>query len=282
MSTDAYPTGTIEVAKGVYAFIQPGGSTDAGFIVDEQGVVVIDTLMTRSLAEELVQAIAGVTKLPIKYIVNTHWHGDHTFGNAVLPRVPIIAHDTCRDDLLIEWDSHRQFLKELYPAAWPGIEDLPAVPPDVTFGERLTLHLTDRKVELMFLGRAHTRGDVVVHLPADGVTFAGDVAFHRYIPNARDGFPSEWVAVAATVEALDTNTIVPGHGAIGTRRDLGEMRECIELVNGQVRRSFDRGATEAEAHAAVRLGPFASWGRQEDRLPTWVGRMYRELRGELG
>ena len=276
-----YETGAIEVAAGVYAFIQAGGATDAGFIVDDDGVVVIDTLMTASLAGQLMAEVHRVTEAPVRHIVNTHWHGDHVFGNAVLPRVPIIAHDTCRDDLLSEWDSHRTFLRDLYPAAWPDMEALEATPPNVTFNQSLTLHLSSRPVQLLYFGRAHTRGDVVAYLPDVGVVFAGDIAFHKYIPNARDGFPADWVDAAAALEGIGAEVIVPGHGPLGGNAELAEMRECLAMIVDQVKRSFERGMSEAQARDALKLGAFADWGRQEDRLPTLVDRAYRELRGEF-
>jgi cyclase len=276
-----HDTGALEVAAGVYAFIQPGGATDAGFIVDRDGVVIIDTLMTASLANQLLAEVRRVTDAPIRHIINTHWHGDHVFGNAVLPHVPIIAHDTCREDLLAEWDGHRAFLRDLYPALWPEMEQLEATPPDITFETKATLHLASRSVELMFLGRAHTRGDVVAYLPDVGVAFAGDLAFHKYIPNARDGFPADWITAASRLEELGADIIVPGHGPLGTNAELHEMRECLELVVGQVRQSYEAGLTEEQARDALQLGPFADWGRQEDRLPGVVRRAYMELRGDL-
>ena len=280
--TSTYATGAIEVARGVYAFIQADGATDAGFIVESDGVVVIDTLMTASLANRLMGEVRRITDAPVKYIVNTHWHGDHVFGNAVLPPAPIVAHDTCRDDLLTEWDSHREFLRELYPEVWPEIANLPATPPNVTFDRSLTLHLESRPLHLLFFGRAHTRGDVVAYLPTEGVAFAGDIAFHGYIPNARDGFPTDWIAAASALEQLGAGVIVPGHGPVGSNAELAEMRECLTLIVDQVRASFEKGVDEAAARSAIDLGPFSGWGRQEDRLPTLVGRLYRELRGELG
>lgn len=276
-----YETGAIEVASGVYAFIQAGGATDAGFIVDRDGVVIIDTLMTASLANHLMDEVRRVTDAPVRHIINTHWHGDHVFGNAVLPQVPIIAHDTCRDDLLSEWEGHRAFLRDLYPALWPEMEPLQATPPDVTFETKATLHLASRSVELLFLGRAHTRGDIVAYLPDIGVAFAGDLSFHKYIPNARDGFPADWTTASARLEELGADVIVPGHGPLGTNADLHEMTECLDMVVGQVQKSYAEGLTEDQARDALDLGPFADWGRQEDRLPSLVKRAYMELRGEI-
>jgi cyclase len=226
-------------------------------------------------------SIRRVTDEPIKHIVNTHWHGDHLFGNAVLPRVPIFAHNTCREDLALEWDSHRAFLKDLYPALWQEVEPLQAVPPTVTFDSTLTLHLESRPVQLMYFGRAHTRGDVVAYLPDCGVCFAGDLSFHKYIPNARDGFPIDWIAASTALANLNAEVTVPGHGPLGANADLREMIDCLQLITDQLRASFNNGLNEAQARAALDLGPFKDWGRQEDRLPAVVHRTYMELRGEV-
>ena len=282
MMQNDYQVGAIEVAPGVYAFIQPGGATDAGFIVEEEGVVIIDTLMTTTLAEHLLAEVRRVTDKPVRYVVNTHWHGDHLFGNALMPPAPIVAHDTCRDDLFTEWEAHREFLRDLYPAVYEDWRDLPRTPPNVTFSDSLTLHLGARPIELRFYGRAHTRGDVAVFMPTEGVLFAGDLSFHKYIPNARDGFPDAWVRVAERVEQVDCGIIVPGHGPLGTPANLTEMRECLDLIVRQGRRSFEAGMSASAARDALNLGAFADWGRQDDRLPTLMERLYRELRGEFG
>ena len=282
MTQSDYQVGAIEVAPGVYAFIQPGGATDAGFIVEEEGVVIIDTLMTTTLAERLLAEVRHVTDKPVRYVVNTHWHGDHLFGNALMPPAPIVAHDTCRDDLFTEWEAHREFLRDLYPAVYEEWRDLPRTPPNVTFSDSLTLHLGARPIELRFYGRAHTRGDVAVFMPTEGVLFAGDLSFHKYIPNARDGFPDAWVRVAERVEQVDCGIIVPGHGPLGPPANLTEMRECLDLIVRQGRRSFEAGMSASAARDALNLGAFADWGRQDDRLPTLMERLYQELRGEFG
>ena len=281
MTTSQYRTGAIEVGRGVYAFIQPNGATDAGFIVDEEGVIVIDTLMTPTLANRLLSEVQRVTSAPIRYVINTHWHGDHTFGNYLFKAPAIMAHDTCREDLIAQEESHRRFLVDLYPEAREELAQVTVMPPNITFPQELTLFLGRHHVEIRYYGRAHTRGDVVVNIPAEGVLFAGDIAFHQYIPNARDGYPSQWVEVAQQVEEIQCDTIVPGHGPLGTRRDLAEMRECLAHIIPQVRQAFDQGLSVEEAQLRLHLGPFASWGRQEDRIPVVVKRLYQEFRGEL-
>jgi len=279
--TSDYQTGAIEIAPGAYAFIQAGGATDAGFLVENEGVVIIDTLMTRSLAQQLLSEVRRVTDKPVRYVVNTHWHGDHVFGNALMPNAPIIAHDTCREDLFTEWESHREFLKNLYPSMYSEWSELEQTPPNLTFSTALTLHLGPRPIELHFYGKAHTRGDVAIYLPTEGVLFAGDISFHKYIPNARDGFPLGWVRVAEIVEQVPCDVVVPGHGPLGTRRELQEMRECLDLIVQHGRRCLESGLSPDDALATLDLGSFGDWGRQADRLPTLMLRLYGELQGEL-
>ena len=283
MTQGDYQVGAIEVAPGVYAFIQPGGATDAGFIVEEEGVVIIDTLMTTTLAERLLAEVRRVTDKPVRYVVNTHWHGDHLFGNALMPPAPIVAHDTCRDDLFTEWEAHREFLRDLYPAVYEEWRDLPRTPPNVTFSDSLTLHLGTRPVELRFYGRAHTRGDVAVFMADGGRAVRGRPLVPQVHPQ-RSGTasPMRGCGVAERVEQVDCGIIVPGHGPLGTPAHLSEMRECLDLIVRQGRRSFEAGMSPSAARDALNLGAFADWGRQDDRLPTLMERLYQELRGEFG
>lgn len=281
MTSSEYPTDAIPVAPGAYAYIQPGGATNAGFLVHDDGILVIDSLMTPALATRLLAAVRRESAAPIRYVINTHWHGDHTFGNRYFLPAPIVGHTTCREDLIARWDDTHRFLISLYPHIEPELAEVVMAAPDLTFPDRLSLHAGGDPVELAFFGPAHTRGDIVVHLPRHGVVYAGDIAFHQYFPNARDGYVTSWVHVAQQVERLDAETVVPGHGPVGTTRDLRDMRECLEHLVGEIRRAYDRGLDAEQASREVSLGRFADWGRKEDRVPGIVRRLYQEFQGKL-
>ncbi len=281
MTSTSYPSGVIEIANGAYAFIQENGATNAGFLVEEEGLVIIDTLMTQTLADRLLAETQRISNKPVRYIINTHWHGDHLLGNARMPTAPIIAHHSSRQDLLAQWTTHRQFLRDLYPNEYPQWAHLPQTPPNLTFSDSLTIRLGPRPIELRFFGPAHTRGDIAVHLPTEGVLFAGDLAFHNYIPNARDGFPSQWTQTARNIERLKPQIVVPGHGPLGGPDNLAEMRECLDLLVNQATRAFHNDLTPDDALNNLNLGPFSHWGRQNDRLPPLIQRLYAELRGDL-
>ena len=119
-------------------------------------------------------------------------------------------------------------------------------------------------------------------LPDQGVLFAGDIAFHGYIPSMQDSYPSLWVTAADVLARPELPVVVPGHGPVGTPDDLREMRDCLAHIVAEAQRGFAAGKGPVETLAGLFMGRFRSWGRQADRLPPGVERVYRELRGELG
>jgi len=281
MSSQRAPFSVQVVAEGVYACVPGDGTANAGFIVGEDGVVVIDTLTTPSQARWLLASVREVTHAPIRYVVNTHWHGDHTFGNQQFRPAGVVAHGTCRDDLMAGWESTHALLTRLYPQLRDELGQVSMDLPDLTFLESVTLHVGRQPVELRYLGRGHTRGDIVALLPHQGVLFAGDLAFHGYIPSMQDSYPSRWIDVVDEVARFGLPTVVPGHGPVGGTDDLREMRDCLTHIVEEARRGFAAGKSPEATLAGLSMGRFASWGRQADRLPPGVERVYRELSGEL-
>lgn len=275
-----YPTGVIATAANAYAFIQPNGATNAGFIVSEEGALVIDSLMTPALATRLLSEIRRVTKAPIRYLVDTHYHGDHVFGNQYFVPAPIIGHSNCRRELIEKFDANMNRYTTGRPELIPELAQIRMTLPDVTFEERMDIRLGDREINLIYLGRAHSAGDILLHLPQDGVLYAGDIAFHRILPAFPDGHITKWLAVMDQTRDLDFETIVPGHGPVGTKADFDEARELMAQLHGEIRRGFDAGKSETETAQAVDLGKFAAYLGQE-RIAQITQMAYRAYRGEL-
>ena len=159
MTTVSSKTGVIEVAPNVYAFIQENCATNAGFIASEEGVLVIDSLMTPLLAGKLYSAIRNVTTSPIRYVVNTQFHGDHVFGNQYFLPALIVAHGNCRTELIEKFDANMQKYRSRTELT-PELDHTRMTLPDVTFEDRMTIRLGDREIELSFLGRAHSNSDI--------------------------------------------------------------------------------------------------------------------------
>lgn len=272
--------GTIELARGVYALIQEGGATNGGFLVGDNGVLVIEALMTTSLAKKTISEVRRVTNKPIRWLVLTHFHGDHTFGTEHFLPAAIVAHSECRDELIGKWESSIKRFSTNRPELAEEFRNVKLTPPDVVFAERLTLHLGSSRVELLYFGRAHTRGDVFIHLPQDRILFTGDVAVNQRVPAAVDGYIGSWITVAEKVQSLDVATVVPGHGLIGDRRMIRDVQAFFTELKRQARQMFDAGKSQEEAARSIQLPEYASWVGI-DNLTIPVSRLYMEFRGEL-
>lgn len=280
MTTVTYKTGVIEIAPQVYAFIQESGATNSGFIVGEEGVLVIDSLMTPSLATRLLSAIRSVTKAPIRYLVDTHYHGDHVFGNQYFVPAPIIGHINCRRELIEKFDANMQRYRNTRPELIPELEQIRMTLPDLTFEDRMNIRLGDREIQLIYLGRAHTAGDILLHLPQDGILYAGDIAFHKVLPAFPDGHITKWLEVMEQTARIDVQTIVPGHGPVGGKAEFEEAKELMAHLHSEVRRGFDQGLTEEETARNVNLGKFGNFLGQ-DRVGLVTHMAYLAYRGEL-
>jgi cyclase len=280
MASVSYKTGIIEVAADAYAFIQANGATNAGFIVGDEGVVVIDSLMTPTLAGKLHAAVRNVTPKPIRYLVNTHYHGDHVFGNQYFVPAPIISHANCRTELIEKFDANMQRYRSGRPELIPELEQIRMTLPDVTFDHHMTIMLGEREIQLVYLGRAHTASDILLYLPQEKLLYVGDLAVHKTLPAFPDGHITKWLTVLDEVAKIDAATIVPGHGPVGGKAEFGEAKELMDLLHREIRRGFDDGLSEEETAKQVSLGKFTSFmGQDRVRLITHMA--YLAYRGEL-
>ncbi|OGO50201.1 MAG: hypothetical protein A2148_04155 [Chloroflexi bacterium RBG_16_68_14] len=281
--TSAWPTGLIEVADSVFAYVQAGGGlcvSNAGFIVGTEGCIVIDALFAPSMTRAFREEIARVTDKPARLLINTHHHVDHTLGNALFPEAQIISHANARKEQQRVGTGVFDLLRPRIPELVAEAEGIQPRLPDVTFEGELTVHLGGRSIRLLHLGRAHTIGDALVLLPEERLLFAGDLVFDQVTPLAFEGHIGGWLEVCDKVAALEVDTIVPGHGPTGDKSGLREMRDYLQSVRDQARAAFEAGRSEEEAAQNIDLGRYASWAEPE-RLPLNVGRLYQEFRGEI-
>jgi cyclase len=221
-----------------------------------------------------------VTDKPVRTLINTHHHIDHTLGNALFPEARIIAHANARREQERVGRSVFELLRPRIPELVAEAEDVELRFPDETFeGGETRLTVGEREARLLHLGPGHTMGDVLVYLPGDRLLFAGDVAFHYVTPLGLEGHLGNWAAVCDAVLEMDVERIVPGHGPVGGKEDLRAMQGYLRSVHGQARAAFDEGVPAEEASRRVDLGEYASWPEAE-RLPLNLNRCYQEFRGE--
>jgi cyclase len=291
MARHAVPTrwksGMLEIGPKVFAYVQtsgiePSGDTgiaNAGLIVGPESSVAVDALMVPSMTRKLVAAIGKVTRRPVATLINTHHHLDHTGGNRFFRNATIIATESCRAELAPGFPPV-PLLQRFMPRFAKEFPLLRPVLPTVTFRDRLVVHDGDREIQLWHPGMAaHTVGDATVFLPRERILFAGDIAFHYVTPLAFQGHIGNWIKAATRLLAFEADVIVPGHGPIGTKRDLAHMRDYLALVRREARKRFETGMPAEEAARDLKLGVYASWSDAERVLPN-VMRCYQEFRNE--
>lgn len=281
MTTSIAAAGLVEVASGVHAYVQPDGTwmiNNTGVVVDRDGsALLVDTTSTEVRNRALLAAVQTVAPGRPRALVNTHHHADHTFGNWLLPAdVPVLGHEHSREDQVAAG------LLATVVLSGPDYGHLEVRPPDTTFTGTLTLHSDDRTVQLRPVGPAHTRGDVVVWLPEDGVLFAGDIAFAGGQPFLAEGSLAGYVDALDAVRALAPEVLVPGHGPVRRGGEvtalLDDLTEYAAFVTAVARDGHAAGRTPLEAALANANNPFARW-LDPERLVGNLHRAYSELDG---
>ncbi|MER5391794.1 MBL fold metallo-hydrolase [Saccharopolyspora sp. NPDC002686] len=285
MRTDPDRAALSEVAPGVHAWVQPDGSwwiNNAGAVFGDDAAVLIDTCATAQRTQRFLDAVqAAGGDLPIRFAVNTHLHGDHTHGNALLPESTVlIGHPATRDGILDDT------MLQNPPPVWSptprwGIAEHRA--PTVTLEESLTLHAGGRRVELHHPGHpAHTRGDVVAWVPDAEVLFTGDLIFHGVTPLVFMGSLEGALKSLDWLAGFRARTVVPGHGPVFPGLSLPRILEnharYYRFVLDTARQARTDGLTPLEAAKRCDLGEFATWPDPE-RIVLNLHRAYAEADG---
>jgi len=191
--------------------------SNAAVIVNENDVVIVDSSISPVAAAAMAQELRAITDKPIRYVINTHFHFDHAHGNQVYPAdVQIIGHEFTHEMLVNGGSVGRSYKRfadwfASVPGGMEGQEGLRPTAPNMTLSDSMTLHRGAREIRLLFLGKGHTGGDVVVYLPAEKILITGDLLLES-VPFMGDAFPSEWIDTLDQLKALDFDIVVPGHG----------------------------------------------------------------------
>jgi cyclase len=271
------PAITTEIADGVFAYVQPDGSwwiNNTGFVVGDSEVVAIDATSTERRTRALLEAIGGVTDQPVRTLVNTHYHGDHTNGNCLFTDAVVVGHRNCREGV------RAQVIGGL-DAVFGAVEwgDLQVRPPTLVLDERLDVYVGDRPIELHHIGTpAHTTGDVVAWLPAERLLFAGDLVFNGGTPFVLMGSVLGALDALERVRAFGATTIVPGHGPVCGPEVVDAVAGYLAFVRDIAVDAHAAGVTPLEAARATDLGDYAHW-HDSERLVGNLHRAMAELAG---
>jgi glyoxylase-like metal-dependent hydrolase (beta-lactamase superfamily II) len=280
-----------EIGRDVYACLQEDrglGYSNSG-LVNRGGGLVVDTFWDLPRTRQMMELYGRVWRRPARRVVNTHHNGDHCWGNQLFANSEILGHRLCAAAFGEESPRAMQALQRA--SGSPAIEWLAAAlrhfdftgielrPPTTLIEDRLSLDLDGIPVDLLYVGPAHTQGDVIVHLPRERIVFAGDVLFRLCTPIGWQGTFARWGEALEEIVALAPEVVVPGHGPLCGVEGPREMKVYLEYVRGEAGRAFDAGLSRLDAALRIDLGPYAGWTEPE-RIVFQVERAYREFRGE--
>lgn len=286
--------GLVEVADGVHVWLPADGSwgwSNAGLIADNDQTMIVDTLfdlpLTKIMLGEMGRAIPTI-KEHVDILLNTHANGDHCHGNELVPASRIISSVATADEM-----------SELPPAALAAMvqrfeeddsplgryikhafgefdfSDIAMKTPTETFTKNMSVTVGDLEIELIEVGPAHTKGDVLVYVPSRGVIFTGDILFIEGTPLMWAGPVDNWIAACDRIASLEAIT-VPGHGPITDSSGAIGVRDYWVMLKNEAKIRFDDGMSVRDAARDIDLGAFADWGESE-RIYLNVNSLYREF-----
>lgn len=273
------PAGTpylVEVGDRVFAYVQPDGGwfvNNTGLVAGQRGCLAVDSCATERRTRAFLDAIAATGAPPVRVLVNTHHHGDHTHGNHLFEPATIIAHEVTRERVISTADAVR--------GSFPAVDwgQVPTTPPSLTFTDAITLYVDSLRAEVRYVGSpAHTTNDSFVWLPDQSVLFAGDLVFEGGTPFALTGSVGGLIRVLEMIRAMAPTTIVPGHGRVCGLEAVDTALEYFRFVQDIARRGHAAGLSPLEVARDTDLGPYAEL-RESERLVGNLHRAYAEISG---
>lgn len=264
-----------ELAPGVYSYEQLRSAGDekfttvSMFVVTDDGVLVADGQGSVEETQRMIDHIAALTDEPITDVVVASDHGDHTAGNSAFPdEARFWAHPTSAAAL----ERMRENNADLPPAT-------------ELISDRQELEMGGREIHVLFLGRAHTGGDLVVYLPTEKIMFMSEAYLHRIFPAMRSAYPSEWVEMIEAAQAMDVDLYVPGHGFVDhpsiLEAELEVFQGAIRTVIAEARRWHEEGFDLQDALAGATFGELESWSLRDSQGDRALQQVFAEIEGEL-
>lgn len=252
--------GLTKIADNIYSYVavkhgSPANSfaANAGIVIGRDGIVVIDTLISAKEARRFIGDIRKISNKPIKYVINTHHHLDHTFGNGEFAKrgAVIISQTECRNAMVTTSEETLKNAKGygLTPVQMAGTT---IAYPTITFTDRMTVDLGGQELELIYFGPSHTRGSILVHVPGKNVVFAGDILFTDFHPYLAEGDIVGWANNLDRLAAFGVETIIPGHGPVSGNKDVQDMKAYLLTFDAKARELALKGGDVESAATALK------------------------------
>jgi len=267
-------TGSLrQLTPGNYVFSST--SFNSGVIATSEGVIVLDALTSKAIAQVERQAIADAIKQPVRFLVSSTFHNNYTWGNVAYQDVVKIGHEDYRSDLVAQMQKDHA-----------SAEEQKARLPQITFRDRLSIHLGGKEIQILYLGKGHTRSDSIIFIPQDRIAYVSELFFSAQFLYINDGYGVSWLKTLDAIEALPADIFVPGHCPIPqdpreTRQRLHRFRQMLVDLCDAVQKEIARGATEDQAAAAINFPQYEQMQGYKSQREVAVRRTYRELMGTL-
>ena len=256
-------------------YVYSTGARLSGVIATSEGVVVLDSLSNEAMAKHERQLIANTIRQPVRYLISSTFHGNYANGNVAYQDAIRIGHETYKTDLI------DQMKMDNMPPAQQA-----AMLPHLTFRDRMTITLGGKDIQVLFIGRGHTRSDSIVFVPQDRIVYLSELFFDGRFPFMNDGYV-DWINTLDIALKLDADIFVPGQGPSsiasnprGSRDALVRARQVLVDFRDAVQREIARGATEDQAVATVLLPQYKDMVGYQQQRSVLVRRMYQGLKGQ--
>jgi glyoxylase-like metal-dependent hydrolase (beta-lactamase superfamily II) len=262
-----------EIIPGHYMF--NSGDLNSGVIVTSEGVVVVDALDSEAVARTERDAIANTIRQPVRFLISSPYHNPFSKGNIAYADVWKIGHENYRTDLIRQMERDK---------ASP--EEQKARLPNQTFRDRMTLYLGGKEIQVLYAGRAHTRGDSIVYVPQDRIVYLSEVFSAGQFLFMGDGYGLDWLKTVEGALVLGAEIYVPGHSSLPAdpKQSQNEFRSYLQMladVRDSVQQAVARGMTEEQAVATIQWPQYEKLRGYEMQRPTVIRRVYRQLTGAL-
>lgn len=274
----AEETKTVEVWRNLFTLTHgQGAGSNSVFLITQKGVVVVDSGSTPAEARKVREAVRKRTALPVLCLINTHHHGDHTFGNQEFnDSGAIIAHENARKAL--EYEAGKEHLDYFKALKIPGMEETVVTPPNLTFKEKMNIWAGEYHLRLTHM-RGHTDGDLFIYIEALKTVIAGGLISNRRIPNLEDAYVEDWITALNYISDLDAEIYIPGHGNPGGKPILIAMKHYLIDLSRRVKAQIEKGSSLKETQDAVRPAlreKYNNWKKLE-WIDSNIDRAYREF-----
>ena len=285
-----------DIGNGIYSYIQGDGSwgwSNAGLITDGEESLLVDTLYDMELTGKMLKTMRAAcpAATDIGTLVNTHAHGDHTYGNKLMEGSRIITSKITAEAMaafppenmaaMITAAADQGEAGAFFIEAFGSFDydNAGYLAPTETFEQHMTISVGDKTVELIEIGPAHTHGDVLIHVPKNKVIYTGDVLFTDNTPLMTEGTVGNWIDACNHIIDLQPEVVVSGHGPMCGTAGVAAMRDYLIYIRDETKKRYDAGMDFREAAKDIALGDYSSWGDAE-RIAVNVKKIYEELLGE--